>query len=318
MPDCNDENEGTQIFFASRRHRGALRPRTRNGARSARVKIRPQLLQPLSSSVFLERGRTRWPMASPAMACAAAQCLELCWSLCNFTASARCLHAGSVHHLPSFASSRAASTPGIDHEAVLHTCVSRVLCGTVPARWHVFVCQYFIKAVALHASPHSSWTRSTTVRPVAAHIEPTDSASGRTDRRRRYKETSPVRRSTQSSHHNSCGRVATFATSRCCCFSLCHPPLGFGASTTPPLGFGASATPSHQRCFVCAVCVAAHFWACHPLRWAWLPRDSAWSAASTVACNQRPRAVHTESATRQQPLLAWQGYLGQSTLHKAR
>ena len=87
--------------------------------------------------------------------------------------------AGSVHHLPSFASSRAASTPGIDHEAVLHTCVSRVLCGTVPARWHVFVCQYFIKAVALHASPHSSWTRSTTVRPVAAHIEPTDSASGR-------------------------------------------------------------------------------------------------------------------------------------------
>jgi hypothetical protein len=71
-------------------------------------------------------------------------------------------------------------------------CVSCALRIAVPARWHVFVCQYFIKAVALHASPHSSWTRSTTVRPVAAHIEPTDSASGRTDRRRRYKETSPV------------------------------------------------------------------------------------------------------------------------------
>ena len=64
--------EGTQIFFASRRHRGALRPRTRNGARSARVKIRPQLLQPLSSSVFLERGRTRWPRTPAAGVCAAA------------------------------------------------------------------------------------------------------------------------------------------------------------------------------------------------------------------------------------------------------
>ena len=129
VPESYGEIEGTQIFFASRRHRGALRPRTRNGARSARVKIRPRKLQPLSSSVFLERGRTRWPRTPP-LAYALQQCLELCWSLCNLTASHRWLHAGNVHHLASTASSWAASTPAADREAVLHACVSRVLCGT--------------------------------------------------------------------------------------------------------------------------------------------------------------------------------------------
>ena len=48
----------------------------------APVKIRPQLLQPFSISVFLERGRTRWPRALPA-AHVLQQCLELCRSLCN-------------------------------------------------------------------------------------------------------------------------------------------------------------------------------------------------------------------------------------------
>ena len=140
-------------------------------------KERPQLLQPLSSSVFFERGRTRWPRTPP-LAYALQQCLELCWSLCNLTASHRWLHAGNVHHLASTASSWAASTPAADREAVLHACVSRVLCGT--AVTCVFVCKYFLKPVATHASPHSSWTWSTTARPEAAHIEPTGSASGRT------------------------------------------------------------------------------------------------------------------------------------------
>ena len=61
------------------------------------------------------------------------QCLELCWSLCNLTASHRWLHAGSMHHLTSTASSWAASTPAADHEAVLHACVPRVLCGIAVA-----------------------------------------------------------------------------------------------------------------------------------------------------------------------------------------
>ena len=58
------------------------------------------------------------------------QCLELCWSLCNLTASHRWLHAGSVHHLASIASSWAASSSAAGHEAVLYAFVSRVLCGT--------------------------------------------------------------------------------------------------------------------------------------------------------------------------------------------
>ena len=57
-----------------------------------------------------------------------------------------------------------------------HVCL---VCFAVP-RCHVFVCKCFLKPVTHHASPHSSWTWSTTARPEAAHIEPTGSASGRT------------------------------------------------------------------------------------------------------------------------------------------
>ena len=53
------------------------------------------------------------------------------------------------------------------------------VCFAVP-QWHVFVCNIFLKPVATHASPQSSWTRSTIVRPVAAPVGPTGSASGRT------------------------------------------------------------------------------------------------------------------------------------------
>ena len=146
------------------------------------------MLQPLSSSVFFERGRTRRPRTPP-LAYALQQCLELCWSLCNLTASHRWLHAGNVHHLASTASSWAASTPAADREAVLHACVSRVLCGT--AVTCVFVCKYFLKPVATHASPHSSWTWSTTARPEAAHIEPTGSASGRTVPTKTFRSSTP-------------------------------------------------------------------------------------------------------------------------------
>ena len=57
-----------------------------------------------------------------------------------------------------------------------HACL---VCFAV-SRWHVLVLKCFLKPVTHHTSPHSSWTRSTTTSPEAAHIEPTGSASGRT------------------------------------------------------------------------------------------------------------------------------------------
>ena len=93
------------------------------------------------------QGRRRWY--------ALQQCLELCWSLCNLTASHRWLHAGSVHNLASIASSWAASSSAAGHEAVLYAFVSRVLCGAAVS----CVCiKCFLKPVTHHASPHSSWT----------------------------------------------------------------------------------------------------------------------------------------------------------------
>ena len=136
---CNDENEGTQIFFASRRHVAHITRATAGAAGYCPLKKRPQKLQPLANTVFLEHGRTRWPR-TPQAAHVLQQCLELCWSWCNLTASDRWLHAGSRHHLLLFASSWAARAPAADHEAVLHACVSCVLCGTAVA----CVCmQYF-------------------------------------------------------------------------------------------------------------------------------------------------------------------------------
>ena len=152
--DRNVENEGTPIFFASRRHGRALPWATAMGRGYCPSKERPQLLQPLSSSVFFERGRTRRPRTPP-LAYALQQCLELCWSLCNLTASHRWLHAGSVHNLASIASSWAASSSAAGHEAVLYAFVSRVLCGAAVS----CVCiKCFLKPVTHHASPHSSWT----------------------------------------------------------------------------------------------------------------------------------------------------------------
>ena len=60
--------EGTQIFFASRRHGRALPWATATVLGYCPSKERPQKLQPFSSSVFLEHGRTRWPRASQAVA----------------------------------------------------------------------------------------------------------------------------------------------------------------------------------------------------------------------------------------------------------
>ena len=162
------------FFYARRRHACS----TTAAVGRATGKFRSTDSFPFLHSRVPEHGRSRLPRASPAVAWrwhALQQCLELCWSLCNLTASHRWLHAGNVHHLASTASSWAASTPAADREAVLHACVSRVLCGT--AVTCVFVCKYFLKPVATHASPHSSWTWSTTARPEAAHIEPTGSAS---------------------------------------------------------------------------------------------------------------------------------------------
>ena len=71
------------------------------------------------------------------------------------------------------------------------------VCFAVP-QWHVFVCNIFLKPVATHASPQSSWTRSTIVRHVAAPVGPTGSASGRTGPTKTLQSGTPSRQGSQA------------------------------------------------------------------------------------------------------------------------
>ena len=176
MPDCNDENEGTQIFFASRRHVAHITRATAGAAGYCPLKKRPQKLQPLASSVFLERGRTDGQgLRRRRMRCSNA------WSSAGACAT-------SLHHTAGCTLAACiiwhrlqAAGPRLRPQQVMKQCSTHscLVCFAVP-RCHVFVCKCFLKPVTHHASPHSSWTWSTTARPEAAHIEPTGSASGRT------------------------------------------------------------------------------------------------------------------------------------------
>ena len=174
---CNDENEGTQIFFASRRHVAHITRATAGAAGYCPLKKRPQKLQPLASSVFLEHGRTRWPRTPQA----AHVLQQYAWSSAGAGATSLHQTAGCMLAADIICCCLQAAGPRERPQQIMKQCSTHAcpVCFAVP-QWHVFVCNIFLKPVATHASPHSSWTRSTIVRPVAAAVGPTGSASGRT------------------------------------------------------------------------------------------------------------------------------------------
>lgn len=126
--------------FPVGRRCNAVAPRVSHGPcqhrRRSVVKIRCRKLGRLASTSILHlwTDPTSEQSIRGGMRCSNAWS-SLCWSLCNLTASARCLHAGSVHHFSSYASSSAASTPEENHEAVLHACQCLV-CFVVYIPYH--------------------------------------------------------------------------------------------------------------------------------------------------------------------------------------
>ena len=141
------------------------------------VKERPQKLQPLANTVFLEHGRTRWPRTPQA----AHVLQQYAWSSAGAGATSLHQTAGCMLAADIICCCLQAAGPRERPQQIMKQCSTHAcpVCFAVP-QWHVFVCNIFLKPVATHASPQSSWTRSTIVRPVAAPVGPTGSASGRT------------------------------------------------------------------------------------------------------------------------------------------
>ena len=148
---CLTKTSRSRAFPVGRRC-NAVAPRVSHGPcqhrRRSVVKIRCRKLARLASTSILHlwTDPTSEQSIRGGMRCSNAWS-SLCWSLCNLTASARCLHAGSVHHFSSYASSSTASTPEENHEAVLHACqclVCFVVYRTTAVACRVFVCQYFL------------------------------------------------------------------------------------------------------------------------------------------------------------------------------